>query len=201
MKNGIYTSSKTHAGLLKMRLGVYRCPLDSVPDTNPFRGDCGTSNYVGNFGSTSIPRWSDSSTFWPGQTTSSVSGGRGAAPGNNGIFAMNSMVRIRTITDGTSNTLMVGERSVLGKAALWPGPRSNYQKSDVLADGSYASPINRSDTGYSSRHANGIVQFLMCDGSVRAIQEGIDSNDKTGRNMGVLQKLSARNDGNPVCQF
>ena len=107
----------------------------------------------------------------------------------------------RDCVDGTSNTLMVGERSVLGKAALWPGPRSNYQESDVLADGSYASPINRSETGYSSRHANGIVHFLLCDGSARAIHESLDSNDKTDRNMGLLQKLSARDDGLVVGQF
>lgn len=205
MTNGVYTSPRKDAGLLTRRLDVYRCPLDSVTDTNPFRGDWGTSNYVGNFGSTPIPRWSDSSTFWPGQTTSPVSGGgrygRAASPGTNGLFAMNSMIRIRDCIDGTSNTLMVGERSILGKAALWPGPRSNYQESDVLADGSYASPINRSDTGYSSRHANGIVYFLLCDGAVRGIQEDIDSNDKTDRNMGVLQKLSARNDGQIIGKF
>ncbi|MCP4172585.1 MAG: DUF1559 domain-containing protein [Fuerstiella sp.] len=205
MKNGVYTSLDKDVKLLKKRLNEYRCPLDSVTDTNPFRGDWGTSNYVGNFGSTAIPRWSESSTFWPGQTTSPVSirgrYGRAASPGSNGMFAMNSMIRIRDCVDGTSNTLMVGERSVLGKAALWPGPRSNYQESDVLADGSYASPINRSETGYSSRHANGIVHFLLCDGSARAIHESLDSNDKTDRNMGLLQKLSARDDGLVVGQF
>ncbi|MEO1984686.1 MAG: DUF1559 domain-containing protein [Fuerstiella sp.] len=204
-RNGVYTSLDKDTGLLKTRLDAYRCPLDSVTDTNPFRGDWGTSNYVGNFGSTPIPRWSDSSTFWPGQPTTPLTGvgrfGLSASPRDNGIFAMNRTIRIRDCIDGTSNTLMVGERSILGKAALWPGPRSNYQESDVLADGSFASPINRSDTGYSSRHANGIVHFLLCDGSARAIHERIESNNNTGHDMGILQKLSSRNDGQIIGQF
>ena len=203
MTNGVYATQDLE--LLKKRVDSYRCPLDSVPDTNPFRANWGTSNYVGNYGATPIPRWSDSSEFWPGQTIDSAPGNsaqRGrSAPRTNGMFVMNGMVRIRDCLDGTSNTLMAGERSVLGKAALWPGPRSNFHESDVLADGSHASPINRSQTGYSSRHAAEMVYFLFCDGAVRPLHEAIESNEGTDRNMGLLQKLSARNDGQVIGQF
>ena len=198
MRHGVYHDTARDKGLLTTRIDTYRCPLDSVGDTNVFRGNWGTSNYVGNFGSNPIPRWSDAAEFWPGQMPSPTIRNR-ARP--NGIFSVNSKVRIRDCIDGTSNTFMIGERAILGKAAIWPGPRSNFNESDVVADGSFASPINCSETGYSSRHARSVVMFVLCDGSSRAISASIVSNDKTDQEMGLLQRLSARDDGMPLGQF
>lgn len=185
--------------LLKQELAVYRCPADSLAATNSLRGGWGTSNYSGNYGAIPIPRWStnfSAESFWPGNTSSRLVRKPG---GREGIFAVNAGTRIRDILDGTSNTLLISEKSVLSGGGIWPGPRSNFHESDVVSDASYASPINRSETGFSSRHM-GVINFLLCDISVRAVPltiESLPSNPKSNE-AGVLQKLAGRADGMPV---
>ena len=213
--NCVYETPERLQKLLKSPVKAYRCPVDSLGMTNPLRGGWGTSNYTGNFGSNPIPRWSTQS-FWPGQAatiqiSTPLTKSSPAKPSLarrysfsrtqnryfNGIFCVNSNVRIRDITDGTSNTIMVGEKSVSGQGGIWPGPRSNLNESDVVADGSHASLIHFTENGYSSRHPGGIAFFLLCDGSSRSIHGSIDSQPE----MGLLQKLSARNDGQLVGRF
>jgi len=107
---------------LKTAFAHYRCTSDSVGETNPLRGGWGTSNFSGNYGANPISRWS-ASEFWPGQarTNSSYKGGgdRGSLP--NGFFEMNKSIKFRDIIDGSSNTLCVGEKSVIGRSGFWTG--------------------------------------------------------------------------------
>lgn len=181
--------------LLKHSIAIYRCPADSLGEMNDLRGGWGTSNYVGNYGATPIARWagSFSKTFWPGESLTPQMHRPTNGVRLSGIFSMNGSARMRDITDGTSNTFMLGERSAIGGGALWPGPRSNFHESDVVADASYASPLNGGTPGFSSRH-RGVVNFALCDGSVRSIDEHIDSRP----DFGTLQKLAARNDNRPI---
>ena len=186
---------------IKKPIKTYRCPMDSTPSENPIRGEWGTSNYVANYGARPIPRWSASqanTAFWPGNQTASLSP---TDEKRYGMFRANSRIRFRDITDGTSNTIMIGEKDIQGGAALRPGPRSNYHESDVVSDASFASPMNKSQYGFSSRH-DGFVQFLLCDGAVRAFPFDIDSRDfETPEEMGVFQKLGAKADGQVVDEF
>lgn len=186
-------ADRTAAGrdAARVSLKVYQCPQDSTGGTNPFREEFGTSNYSGNFGPELLPRWYESGAekSWPG--------GVATPKKSSGIFSVNSSIGIRFITDGTSNTVMVSERSALSGAGLWMGVRSNRNENDAVTDMNHLSGLNKSFAGFSGRH-DGRINLLICDGSVRLVVDSIDSRaDGTG----TLQKLSCRNDGQVVGEF
>ncbi len=195
----VYEPADNDMSPLKQSLAFYRCPFDSLEDTNPFRGDWGTSNYVGNHGPLPIARWSESD-FWPGQVPTALNLPSREWKEVLGVFHQNTITKIGMITDGTSNSILVGERCVTGRGAIWPGPRSNFHESDIVADASHASRLNRSDMGFSSRHLEGVLYFLFSDGSVHRISEEIDSQPRGGDRPvgGVLQKLAGMNDGEVI---
>jgi prepilin-type N-terminal cleavage/methylation domain-containing protein/prepilin-type processing-associated H-X9-DG protein len=155
-------------------LPVFLCPSDSAPVTfipANVSASLAFANYVGVFGSDEI-------------TEDSADG--------DGIFYRNSKTRIADITDGTSNTFLVGERSARIAFSSWTGaltgcevkPNSPTQygngSSAVLCLGhiGYAedghtpnNPLNRVED-FSSRHSGG-VNMLFADGSVQFIPDSI----------------------------
>jgi prepilin-type N-terminal cleavage/methylation domain-containing protein/prepilin-type processing-associated H-X9-DG protein len=94
--------------------------------------------------------------------------------------------RLQTITDGTSNTLMVGERVTIThnrRTTFWADPFNLYSISGaypdsatLLADydacGRVASDIAQCKYGWGSAHAGGI-NFVLCDGHVTVIHNEI----------------------------
>ena len=184
-------------GILVQNMEYYRCPSDVTPATNPFRGGYGTSNYSANYGYRRPPRLGlgRETTNWPG-----------AVPTDNGqwdrLMACNRGSRIRDITDGTANTVMIGERSAMSRAGIWPGPGLNRFEDDVVTDMSHFSRLNASATGFSSGHLGG-ANFVFADGSARFISEDIDSQPVTKPRMpqGIYQIISGHNDGQIVGEF
>ena len=168
--------------LTQTALTVYRCPDDTTAANNPVRGKYATSNYSGNWGNSPLP------------------GSRDTPKKANGIFYWNSRVRIRDILDGTSNTFMVGERSVTSAAGIWVGLRANQNENDAVTDCSHESRLNAVMSAFSSKHPGG-AHFLLCDGSVSFISKKIGSSNKQGGRMGTYQKLSQRNDRQVVGNF
>lgn len=191
-------SSNPFEGLEKkffqQRIDILRCPADPMPDVNPLRGDYGTSNYSGNFGTAAPPRWAPGqmSRFWPGQADTPLK--------TDGMFWLNSNVRIRDIPDGTSNTLLAGERSVTSGAGIWPGVLGNEHEYDQVTDCAPGNPINSRFTSFSSLHGGG-ANFVLCDGSVRFISEKIESAKKPGDDSKIYQHLSTRAGGEVVGEF
>ncbi|MDA0591412.1 MAG: DUF1559 domain-containing protein [Planctomycetota bacterium] len=179
-------------------LTVFRCPSDTTAAQNSMRGGFGTSNYSGNFGMVAAPRWlaSGLSTNWPGQAPTPIR--------TDGIFWLNSSCRFRDITDGSSNTFMVGERAVSSAAGIWMGVRGNNFESDQVTDCSPGNEINSGIGSFSSSHKGGAV-FLMCDGSVRFIAENIESGmENSGRGSlqpKTFQRLASRHDNLVVGEF
>lgn len=177
---------------------LYRCPADSMDDRNALRGNWSTSNYSGNGGILPFPRWTSISgtQYWPGKATLDPAlylyrlGG--------GIFGPNAVIRITSITDGTSNTILVGERSVASGAGIWPGTTSNLSPNDVITDGSHNSRPQHNMSSFSSPHKH--VLFLMCDGVVRPIRKDIESrpNSDPSQPLGIFQKLMSRDDGQVI---
>lgn len=189
-----YNASSTpeDQALLQTPLSAYRCPsdvtralndLENFGATNHFR--VSTSNYVANVGTAS--------------TTGLIDGG--------GVFFGNSYLGFNHLIDGSSNTLMVGERdggpsTVAGqtfRAAVWAGvgrnnsngsnsTGRNLQRGGFIINHDYAAagqPQNFGK-GMSSLHPGG-VNILLCDASVRFLPETTDR-------VGVVIPLSLRQD-------
>jgi prepilin-type processing-associated H-X9-DG protein len=112
----------------------------------------------------------------------------------NGAFQAVTGVRLAEITDGLSNTLLVGEKHVPSgqdglppwDCGLWDG--HNISCSSRAGGPGFALAVSADDGGwkFGSRHP-GVCQFVYCDGSVRVL-----SKTTTAMNLGLLAQ---RNDG------
>ncbi|WP_166827034.1 DUF1559 domain-containing protein [Thalassoroseus pseudoceratinae] len=179
------------AKLLQTSVSAYRCPADLMMDLNPARGGYATSNYSGNFGDTALPRWITGrrTASWPGQLPTPKE--------SNGIFCWNSAIGLESITDGTANTFLVGERCVTSGAGIWPGVGANEFENDQVTDCHHISRLNNGPRSFSSLHDGG-ANFLFADGSVKFLSDRIESLPGQGGRMGIYQKLANRFDGRPV---
>ncbi|MCY2963770.1 MAG: DUF1559 domain-containing protein [Planctomycetota bacterium] len=172
----------------------YRCTQDTTPNLNTLRGEFATSSYSGNYGPDPAPRlrglrMSDS---WPGAVESPSE--------SRGIFARNSSMRLAKIVDGSSNTIMVGERGATSGSGIWAGVTDNGHEDDAVTDTSHRSRINTGSNSFSSRHQNMPgANFLLCDGSVRFVSAEINS--QPGPEMGLFQRIGCINDGFEVGEF
>ena len=137
---------------------------------------------------------------------------------NNGAIT-ETVVNFASITDGTSNTIMFGERDMKHNAAggLWIG--RVVGKTDAIIVGRGDIPMNTpcpnpgSDPNcnrhaWSSLHPAG-SQFALADGSVRFISQNIPSHigfttscaSSPNTNNFLYQNLHRRNDGNTIGDF
>ena len=175
---------------------TYLCPADMVPPSVSVgpRGANGQltgttctvapANYIGNYGV-----------------------GEPGVDGD-GVFFRGSTVRIADITDGTSTTFVVGERSFRYSEAVWVGAvtgsaqgltpgsplpnipenASNYilGHTGEMVDGP-ARPVEMNH--YSGNHARG-VNFVFADGHVRFLTNSTDA--------ATLKALSTRSRGETI---
>lgn len=199
--------------VLQTPVTTLRCPSDNAPDLNNAGGEyrpadangtrhyIATANYMG------------------------VCDGFGGSSANHidndqrdcsGVIFVESSIRFRDVTDGTSNMLLVGEKCRErylprcdtklnhGAGIVFVVGASNQLSHDnrttCSALGSTyrginwdtASPCNdlwNAKAGFSSLHPGG-AQFVLVDGSTRFFSETID--------LTTIQRLGHRSDGNPV---
>ncbi|MCA9037943.1 MAG: DUF1559 domain-containing protein, partial [Planctomycetaceae bacterium] len=209
-------------------LNVYQCPSDTTGPNlkngmrrTHFNGLSGIGN-----------GWRPPTLNYPGSTGDPSGDLRAPRQLNHraplGVFYNGSRVKMRDITDGTSNTFMVGEREERCGAGSWLGGRNpdgngthgnDYHLARVRQP--LNDPVNTGDDrctdGFSSKHVGG-AQFLFCDGSVHFISENIDFNlagaperndqgidwpaDVTNAGaVGIYQKLGMKSDGQVIGEF
>ena len=202
---------------IRTPIAIYRCPSDITPgDINTSVDFChsggpdstkpAVSNYVGVY-AYQYSNWNAAGGI------SEKHGAIGAQEGTG--FA--------EITDGTSNTFLVGERGWDHQAAYWVGVGNTNSEdawsSPKVVGRSFLMKLNQPLTGryysaFSSYHPGG-ANFLLVDGSVRFISETIQfSNglDLSGNphhwsttfsnidksTIGLYQRLGCRDDGQPL---
>lgn len=117
-------------------------------------------------------------------------------------------MRIAIITDGTSNTLLIGEKRLrpenLGKAQSHDdqGFTSGWDRDEVCWGNVPPDIDRRGQDGFyqfGSAHVSGF-SAVFCDGSVRLIRYNIQSNNTPSATapLGVWQRLCKRDDGQTV---
>jgi prepilin-type N-terminal cleavage/methylation domain-containing protein len=173
--------------LTQTALGVFICPSDPGPLTNPYYDFHGKSNYRGVGGS----NWKMQNTpigyVWSDGLLNDSA---------NGTFWRNSRVRLADITDGTSNTLVVGETALDQARDKWGGIWVGSVRRDgtlLWVSSVYWSVdtdtlrINGSDKwGFCSPHPGG-AYFLRGDAGVSFVRDQTDP--------GVVVAMCGRNDG------
>jgi len=154
--------------MLQMELSVFRCPSSPMEKLREFRGGgqlVATANYTCCRG------------FF------SYSGNTHLQKLNNGMFNALSSTRTADVGDGTSNTIALGERTVLTAHANDPSKWPSWCGPGGLGIGSTVSscvsvPLNHPTNmhAFSSHHADG-AQFCFADGSVHFLSNALDSRD------------------------
>jgi prepilin-type N-terminal cleavage/methylation domain-containing protein/prepilin-type processing-associated H-X9-DG protein len=208
-RNNVGGTNATSARVLKLLL----CPSDPLPQpvvqlTIPIAppwslGFYAMSSYGGNAGKRSVK--AGVAPPWPGMT-------------KDGIFYIDSCVRLTDITDGASSTLLFGERYHrdpqydLQHDDFWPGtpPMAQFGRwAEVAYQGAVANVMLSTPVGinyqmspagdfnavqnricaFGSGHSGG-ANFAFADGSVRYVSDGIS--------LATLQALSTRAGGEVV---
>ncbi|WP_339734081.1 DUF1559 domain-containing protein [uncultured Gimesia sp.] len=166
-------------------ISVYRCPSDTTVDHRNHDGIDGRvpTSYLACYSGT---RTSDS---------------EANVTDADGTFFLNSSIRLRDITDGTTNTIAAGEcinnfdvfkdHFYIGSTSIggWDGAPREYSE-HVASTGVPMNTTN--EVAFGSLHPGG-AHFLLLDGSVRFLSENMSQT--------IYSYLGSRADGKVIGEF
>jgi len=231
-----------NAQALLTPLTAFICPSDVGPALNNFNSSMGANATQQNDFGTYARQISDGTNQYSisksnyvlsADTGNSNTPSIDAAPYGppTGMGWSNSRVSVRDVTDGTSNTILLGERAFQVRS-LVIGAGTALAFSPTASTGSYhgqqcraclsvigipywginqtIAEANHQSRAYSSAHTGGI-HILLCDGSVRFLSENVDfkpntlvsGNDHSGPAFidSTFERLLARLDGQVIGEF
>lgn len=184
--------------LLATRLPLFECPSDPHPEKwdiqpqggGPVLATLAPANYVGLFGVRQ-------------ENGSDIDDCEGQPAGfqcrGDGLLFHNSKVTLGMVTDGTSNTIMVGERASQVKQnppfySTWVGlvPGGEEATTRSIGDADHVPNLGIHLEDFSSRHTGG-AHFILADGHAKFVSENID--------LGVFQAIGTRDRGEAVSDF
>ncbi len=175
-----------HLDPIKYNIQSYFCPSDQARTKKTFSLEparvldpngsdhlpleIAESNYVGSLGLTWDP-------YNPPADKCPHLYDEGSQYDGGGVLYWNSRVRLDDIDDGTSQTLMVGERNSLEMDSSWVGVVHGAQLPTWRIVGWAAEPPNTDEhpfAQFSSVHLGGATNFVLADGSVHVVRDSID---------------------------
>lgn len=222
-------ANATTRQMLTQPIPGFLCPSDPGPILNGYASPTNRYNFKVTDGTTqySIARsnYVMMANAWDSTTPAVYPVQYGPALG---VGFANSKINFRDITDGTSNTILVGERAYIYKSVnkVGGGNVIGFSGSVNVQGSSWARKANglacigltynginalvgaEDDVrGFSSNHVGG-AQFVFCDGSVHFLSENIDYTKGSVsvanyQNLAstVYQLLAIRNDGKVLGEY
>ncbi|QDT31071.1 DUF1559 domain-containing protein [Thalassoglobus polymorphus] len=184
---------------LNSSLSTYQCPSDPKPDVFTIQDRNGadielaTFNYPAVFGTVELHGCENA----PG-TAPVTSSGQCVS---DGAFFHNSKIRFRDFTDGSSSTIIVGERTTFTDTTTgekfygtWSGalPEVEEEIARMVGHAEHPPNFHHHPEDFGSSHVGG-AQFVLGDGHVVFISENIDE--------GVFQSLATRSGGEVISDF
>jgi prepilin-type N-terminal cleavage/methylation domain-containing protein/prepilin-type processing-associated H-X9-DG protein len=197
-----YVASKQTPAAYQTQVKTYHCPSrpDFVLSTGDFVPAGGAlTDYAACFGPDALTEKST------GAIIPTIPQFSTDASGNKIVVNWRGQLTLSSITDGTSNTVMFGEKhvrpdSLRGKnedRSIFGGQNNSMRRmagTGVSGDQRPLSPPNNqngalANTTFGGPHS-GVCQFVFCDGSVKAVQIDVD--------LQTLTYLITRNDGQVI---
>ena len=204
---------------LQQTLPVFRCPSDTGPQIHDEAGRRIKATGGSEYGLAVTNYIASNSSY-------GLKKDQGTDPTNtaNGAFFRNSSIKMRDLSDGSSNVILAGERAyklgnnkafagalyaardynASGPAISSTGSSSNQGLISIFGGG--AAPINANASSgqgriaFSSRHVGG-AHFLFGDGRIKFLSENIDHNAASIANDSTFEYLIGIDDGNVVGEY